>query len=199
MPVVLKDHDADSNPPTMYCTCGYVLNGLMHFNCPECGRAFNPSISSSYLTQKPEPGKLGLISFGKTLISMTILSAALTVLAMQLAIQGIVRPEHLFGLQLLIWASLAMACVIVTFHSPRPTVLWGACLGTALGYIVVMISLKLIRGQIMDGTMFKMGVAVFTVSVCGLLILSFPGYLIAQTRAKKNRSATDVRSDSQNS
>lgn len=35
----------------MYClTCGYDLRNLSHATCPECGRAFDAAMSSSYAT-----------------------------------------------------------------------------------------------------------------------------------------------------
>jgi hypothetical protein len=38
------------SPETMYClSCGYDLHGLPEHRCPECGRAFDPDDSATFL------------------------------------------------------------------------------------------------------------------------------------------------------
>ena len=38
--------------PTRYCRgCGYILDGLRHHACPECGRVFDPAAPATYLQQ----------------------------------------------------------------------------------------------------------------------------------------------------
>jgi len=63
--------------------CRYPLRGLINSRCPECGRAFDPTDSTTmYL--RPSMGQLGqelLRPFGKTTNRLAILATAVMVLA----------------------------------------------------------------------------------------------------------------------
>jgi hypothetical protein len=202
MPVVFQQGDRKP-PPMMYCGgCGYVLNGLMNFNCPECGRAFNPSIAGSFLTEKSQPVKQAIFRYLKTLIISATISSALTATtALMHRVLPINSPWHSVLLTIFI-ICLILLSMIMTYRaaSVSSSKLTGANLGTSLGVSLAMIVISLLHSPINIPRIMLVAVGLTLIGSLLLLVFSMPTFAIARAnaiaRAKKNRSATDVRSDS---
>ena len=68
-PVTIANMSADQHK--RYLDCGYDLHGLPEDRCPECGRAFDPGDSSTYI---------GKLESGKTYLWTAIGAAPLAIL-----------------------------------------------------------------------------------------------------------------------
>jgi hypothetical protein len=128
---------AELNEEARCLKCGYLLRGLPHNECPECGQAFDPADPRTYHLPSPiVPGRAEII----VLALLTLADLSYVQVPWDVPWQGLLpTPNPLLSLPIV---AMGLACAI---YVARSELRWQRILGYSCAGILALVLLTIIR------------------------------------------------------